>query len=91
MFPIQSYASLPTYKLDNLWDELRWLLNHIKAAGLPGPLVADLTRPEVEIPVVRVLIPGLEYCYQDSQRIGARLIEALRIGQKFGVINNEGR
>lgn len=87
--PIQSYISLPTYKMDNLWDELKWLVNSIKAAGLLGPLVANLTQPEVEIPVVRVLIPGLEYCYQDTHRIGPRLIEALRIGQKLGVINNE--
>ncbi len=83
--PIQFYTQLPTYNFNNLWEEFNWLLDCVQTAGLPGPIVADLTRPEVKIPVVRVLVPGLECWYQDHKRIGQRLITAFRIGLKLGV------
>jgi ribosomal protein S12 methylthiotransferase accessory factor len=33
----------------------------------------DLTREEIEIPVVRVIIPGLEVYSIDTTRVGKRL------------------
>lgn len=34
----------------------------------------DLTRSEIEIPVVRVIIPGMEVYSVDTERMGRRLI-----------------
>lgn len=41
--------------------------------GFEKILYVDLTRPEIQIPVVRVLIPGLELYSVDVTRIGKRL------------------
>ena len=41
--------------------------------GFEDILYVDLTRPEIEIPVVRVLIPGLELYSVDVNRAGKRL------------------
>jgi ribosomal protein S12 methylthiotransferase accessory factor len=41
-------------------------------------LVADLTRPELGVPVVRVVVPGLEVFAMDNERIGARCRDAER-------------
>ena len=41
--------------------------------GFEDILYVDLTRPEIEIPVVRVIIPGLELYSVDVNRAGKRL------------------
>lgn len=42
--------------------------------GFKDVLYVDLTRPEIEIPVVRVLIPGMELYSVDVNRAGKRLL-----------------
>ena len=41
--------------------------------GFEDILYVDLTRPEIKIPVVRVLIPGMELYSVDVNRAGKRL------------------
>ena len=36
------------------------MLDRLRAAGIGRVIAVDLTRPEIGIPVVRVVIPGLE-------------------------------
>ena len=55
-----SFTDVPTYDGDTLTDDLHWLLNRVRCAGLDQVLVVDLTLPEYSIPVVRVVVPGLE-------------------------------
>jgi ribosomal protein S12 methylthiotransferase accessory factor YcaO len=43
-------------------------------------IVSDLTRPEIGIPVVRVIVPGLEVYAMDNDRIGERCRNAARRG-----------
>ena len=40
--------------------DLAWELERLRAAGIEQVVVVDLTRPELRIPVVKVVIPGLE-------------------------------
>lgn len=49
-------------------------LNLIRENGFKKVLYVDLTRSEIQIPVVRVIIPGLEVYSVDSERRGKRLI-----------------
>jgi putative methanogenesis marker protein 1 len=37
-------------------------------------LYVDLSRPEIQIPVVRVIIPGMEVYAVDMERVGSRLV-----------------
>ena len=41
-------------------DDVRHLLERLGAAGMERVVAVDLTRDEFAIPVVRVVVPGLE-------------------------------
>jgi len=60
------------YSTDIL-EDIRTLLKKLEERGLPRTVTVDLTRPDVGIPTVRVIIPGMEvYCF-DRERKGNRL------------------
>ena len=54
------FALLPSIAGDDLTGDLRRLLALLAAAGIERVVAVDLTRDEFAIPVVRVVIPGLE-------------------------------
>ncbi len=55
-----NFTDVPTYDGETLVDDLQWLLQRVCHAGLDRVLVVNLTLPEYSIPVVRVVVPGLE-------------------------------
>jgi ribosomal protein S12 methylthiotransferase accessory factor len=55
-------------------DNIDTSINLITKKGFNKILYVDLTRFEIQIPVVRVLIPGLEVYSVDRDRMGKRLI-----------------
>ncbi len=74
----RSFLDLPTYESDTFESDLDWLSGRLAAAGFPQILVVDLTRPDLELPVVRVVIPGLEghsetLAYRPGPRLKAHL------------------
>lgn len=74
-FPDDGAADEPP---DDLYDRLTLLLERIKGAGLSRCVVVDLTRPDLGIPVVRVLVPGAAGPYGDtSRRPPLRLLRSL--------------
>jgi ribosomal protein S12 methylthiotransferase accessory factor len=54
-------------------DDIETSLNLLDKCGFDKVLYTDLTRSEIEIPVVRVVIPGMEVYSVDTERIGKRL------------------
>jgi ribosomal protein S12 methylthiotransferase accessory factor len=54
------FREVPSFTADDLRRDLDWELDRLCAAGISRVVAVDLTRPEFEIPVVRVVIPGLE-------------------------------
>jgi ribosomal protein S12 methylthiotransferase accessory factor len=50
----------PTFAHDTFEDDLACILRSLRAAGMGQAFVVDLTRPEFGVPVVRVVVPGLE-------------------------------
>ena len=55
-----SFRDIPTFATADLGQDLRWELDRLRAAGISRVVAVDLTRPDFGIPVVRVVIPGLE-------------------------------
>ena len=55
-----NFADVPTYDGETFADDLLWLLQRIRSAGFDRVLVVNLALPEYSIPVVRVVVPGLE-------------------------------
>ena len=45
-------------RVDDLGDALAWLLAALAEAGTPEVLVVDLRQPGLDVPVVKVLVPG---------------------------------
>jgi YcaO-like protein with predicted kinase domain len=58
--PERRFDSIGTFNSDSFEDDLAWELGRLRSAGIDEVAVVDLTLPEFEIPVVRVVIPGLE-------------------------------
>jgi YcaO-like protein with predicted kinase domain len=54
------FREVPSVAGDDLGQDLRWELERLQSAGISRVVAVDLTRVEFEIPVVRVVIPGLE-------------------------------
>ncbi|MBV9584431.1 MAG: YcaO-like family protein [Alphaproteobacteria bacterium] len=67
------FRNVPSFAADDLADDLRWALDHLHAAGMMRAVAVDLTRPEFDIPVVRLIVPGLEWDpHHPNYRPGAR-------------------
>jgi len=54
------FRETPSFAADDLGDDLRWELERLRSAGIARVVAIDLTQAEFGIPVVRVVIPGLE-------------------------------
>ena len=59
-------------------SNIKGTVDRIRDVGLRSVISVDLTRKELGIPVVRVIVPGLEVFSIDSDRVGRRLMEAER-------------
>ena len=57
---------------DDFLADIQHVLARLQAAGLERVIVVDLTRAEIGVPVVRVIVPGLEMYGVDGDRIGGR-------------------
>lgn len=55
-----SFHDVPSFAASDLCQDLHWELERLGSAGISRTVAVDLTRPDFEIPVVRVVIPGLE-------------------------------
>lgn len=58
--PGKAFADGPTRESETFEDDVAWMLDRLKAVGILQAIVVDLTRPEIGVPVVRVVVPGLD-------------------------------
>ncbi len=65
--PEQSFDNVPGYESDTLWDDISWTLDRLRAVGVDQVAVVDLSQDRFQIPVARVVIPGLEGVYKGEQ------------------------
>ena len=56
----RSFQEIPSLESTIIADDIDWMVGCLGRAGMEQVLVIDLTRPEFGIPVVRVVVPGLE-------------------------------
>ena len=56
----RDFQDVPSCESDTLREDVEWVLRRLRSAGIQQVLVVDLTKPEFGIPVVRVVVPGLE-------------------------------
>jgi len=73
--PFTAQASLATESFE---EDIALLLSALGTAGIRSAVVVNLTKPEIGVPVVKVVVPGLEGLFEaDCQRgpRAARLME----------------
>jgi ribosomal protein S12 methylthiotransferase accessory factor len=58
--PGRDFRTIPSHDGESFGDDLTWLLARLRSAGIDQVVAVDLTRADLAIPVVRVVIPGLE-------------------------------
>jgi len=77
--PVRDFASVPAFASDSFDADVSWELGQLRAAGLSEAVVVDLTREEFGLPVVRVIIPGLEgpATTVSSCRLGSRAMNLI--------------
>jgi ribosomal protein S12 methylthiotransferase accessory factor len=56
----KDFGAVKTFENLDILDDIVLLLKNLKSVGLRKAIVVDLTNPEIGIPVVRVIVPGLE-------------------------------
>ncbi|MCX6696903.1 MAG: YcaO-related McrA-glycine thioamidation protein [Methanoregula sp.] len=71
-----AYPAIPSYDSDDFVKDIRFIIDALGKQGLDRVIVVDLTREEIGIPVVRVIVPGLEVFAMDPERRGARVNHA---------------
>lgn len=58
--PSRPFDSVPSPGAGNLAADIRMTRARLEACGLNQLITVDLTKPEIGIPVLRVIVPGLE-------------------------------
>jgi ribosomal protein S12 methylthiotransferase accessory factor len=70
------YRMIPSCDSDDFVKDIRLMVRKLNKQGLDRVIVVDLTRDEIGIPVVRVVVPGLESYAMDPERRGERVKHA---------------
>lgn len=71
-------STISSFDSDDFLTDITYTVSMLEKAGLDRVIAVDLTRPEIGIPVVRVIVPGLEVSAMDQERVGARCRDARR-------------
>lgn len=54
------FSQVQTFFNEDILDDIKLILSRLKGVGLSQVITVDLTNPEIGIPVVRAIVPGLE-------------------------------
>jgi YcaO-like protein with predicted kinase domain len=77
----RDFHDAPNHQAATLREDVLWELERLRSIGVEHAIALDMSRPEIGIPVARVVIPGLEGAAgRDSYSPGARA-RAVREGR----------
>lgn len=66
------FSDIKSFINDDILDDINFILSRLVSNGLKQVIVVDLTNPQIKIPVVRTLVPGLETFKITKAIIGKR-------------------
>ncbi|NYT02215.1 MAG: YcaO-related McrA-glycine thioamidation protein [Methanosarcinales archaeon] len=72
----RDFSEVRSFDSNDFLEDIRFMLRQLEAAGLRRAIVVNLTREEIGVPVVRVVVPGLEMFGVDPDRMGQRCRDA---------------
>ena len=85
------FSEIKTYVKEDILDEIKLILNMLKKARLKRAIIVDLTNPNVGIPVVRAIVPGLETFEIAKLFTNTELFMSKRAKSYFQKIQRSGR
>jgi len=56
----KKFSDIATFVYEDILDDIKLIVSRLKDVGLGKVIIVDLTSPEINIPVVRAIVPGLE-------------------------------
>jgi thioglycine synthase len=56
----EKFSQVKTFFNEDILDDIKLILSRLRSIGLYRVIIVDLTNPEIGIPVVRAIVPGLE-------------------------------
>ena len=68
----EDFAEIRSYDSDDFLEDIDYMLARLQEAGMDRVIAVDLSREEIGVPVVRIIVPGLEISAVDSERMGRR-------------------
>jgi thioglycine synthase len=57
---IIDYNEVDSFFSEDILDDIRLILENLRSVGIRRAIIVDLTNPDIGIPVVRAIVPGLE-------------------------------
>jgi ribosomal protein S12 methylthiotransferase accessory factor len=58
--PTRRFVDVPSWDGETFEADVEWELECLKRVGIRRVVMIDLTKPEFALPVVRIVVPGLE-------------------------------
>jgi ribosomal protein S12 methylthiotransferase accessory factor YcaO len=75
---IIKFSEIKTYVNEDILEDINLILSNLKIARFKRAIIVDLTNPNIGIPVVRAIIPGLETFEVTNSVMGRRAKEYFR-------------
>ncbi len=72
---IIKFSEIQTFTNDDILNDIKLIISRLKNAGIKRVIIVDLTNPEINIPVVRAIVPGLETFEVTKSVMGRRAKE----------------
>ena len=76
--PSRDFRTVASWESETVGDDLTWILARLQSVGIEEVIAVDLTRPELGIPVARVVVPGLEGPDGHPAYVAGRRVRAMR-------------
>jgi len=68
------FSEVRTYSNRDIADDIHLIVSRLKRAGIRRVIIVDMTNPQIGIPVVRAIVPGLETFEVIASIMGGRAI-----------------
>jgi ribosomal protein S12 methylthiotransferase accessory factor len=81
------FSEIKTYVKKDILQDIQFILGRLKNAGLKRVIIVELTHPNVGIPVVRAIVPGLETFEVAKLYTSTELIFGLRAKKYFKAVH----
>lgn len=72
----REFDQIKSFDSQDFLKDIEHIIEKLTNVGIKRVVVVDLSRPEINVPVVRVIVPGLEISAVDSERVGKRCRDA---------------